>query len=310
MDAPKLLLDTNIYLALAKHALGKLEGRFRQIAACRTPPLFWTCATVFEELTGHIHRRNAAKFDLYRRSLGWMDDLCGNGGVAEDLAWILSRGVFANALPYDDDRRAGLNAMRRAIIRAPHFDDVPEKIRSAIEAQRADHLAEVERWVRQMQTFVQMLKSPRAPRVLTVQAETAIPEGIVDLATRTALEYHGFWGTLQSREEIKERQREYIAFELAFVMKCGNRLGYNVRKYANDYNDALLCRYPCAGYTLVTTDRRMIDTLRQGRCREPRVIGIEEALKTAEAWLASCPAAAAQPSLNVPDGLLVDVPAE
>ena len=87
---------------------------------------------------------------------------------------------------------------------------------------------------------------------------------------------------MRSREEIKERQREFIAFELAFVLKCGNRDGYNVRKYANDYNDALLCRYPSAGYTLVTSDRRMIDALREGRCKDPRVIGIEEALNLAE----------------------------
>jgi hypothetical protein len=43
VEAPKLLLDTNVYLDLGDGLLSGLEKRLLAIAAHRTPPLFWAC---------------------------------------------------------------------------------------------------------------------------------------------------------------------------------------------------------------------------------------------------------------------------
>ena len=58
-------------------------------------------------------------------------------------------------------------------------------------------------------------------------------------------------------------QRERIAFEASQIFKAGTR-GYRVDKHPTDFNDAWLCAYPAAGYTIVTKDGRLREALKQG----------------------------------------------
>jgi hypothetical protein len=54
VDVPRFLLDTNIYLELADGPLSAHESRLVAVAAHRTPPLFWACEIVFDELVYRI----------------------------------------------------------------------------------------------------------------------------------------------------------------------------------------------------------------------------------------------------------------
>ena len=52
----------------------------------------------------------------------WVDRLCGNAGTAEDLPWVLRRGVVAGSVPYDNEKLSViLNQVRRDLIKAERF---------------------------------------------------------------------------------------------------------------------------------------------------------------------------------------------
>ncbi|MEO8214760.1 MAG: hypothetical protein ABI560_16280 [Myxococcales bacterium] len=264
------------------------KSRLLRIAELRTPPLFWACEITFEELVSHVRPEEADEFGHFRDALMWMEKLCGNSGMAETLPWILRRAVFVSSLPHEDSYLATFNRLRRLVIKAGTFDEVPAEVVNHIARARTAYRDRVEGWARGLAVTLQEIQKriSRAKR-------RGDPIDVIDLATRTvlfvtrsrAVEEAPLSGAVRSVDEQLILQRERIAFEASQVFKAGRP--YNVFKHLTDYGDSWLCAYPAAGYTLVTQDDRLKKSLLLGRCVNPRVVSLDEALNIAEAWIAS-----------------------
>lgn len=59
-----------------------------------------------------------------RNALRWMDKLCDNAGIAEDLGWVLRRAVFARTALRSEIAH-GPNQSRRQPIKIDRFADLP-----------------------------------------------------------------------------------------------------------------------------------------------------------------------------------------
>jgi hypothetical protein len=287
-EAPRLLLDTQIFRYLAGSTLDHQKNRLLRIAELRTPPLFWACEITFEELVSHVRSEEADQFGHFRDALTWMDRLCGNSGMAETLPWILRRAVFLTCLPHEDSYLATFNRLRRLVIKTATFDEISPEVVRHIAATRTAYLDRMEGWARGLAKTLEevQIRIERAKR-------RGEPIDVVALATRAvlfvtrsrAIEEAPLWGALRSVDEQLILQRERIAFEASQIFKAGSR--YNVFKHKTDYGDSWLCAYPAAGYTIVTQDDRLKKSLGLGRCANPRFVNLDEALDIAETWMAS-----------------------
>jgi hypothetical protein len=167
---PKLLLDANVFRDLADGALPQYQHRLLRVAAFRSPPLLWICPITFDEIISHIRAEEAHRFEHFRDSLRWVDRLCGNAGLAEDLPWILRRGVFAGpGAPYDNQKlSATLNQVRRDLIKVERFANVPAQIVDVVPKIRKDALQRINKWAahwREPHAKVGVEPSPGEPRL-------------------------------------------------------------------------------------------------------------------------------------------------
>jgi hypothetical protein len=283
-EAPRLLLDTNIFRSLADGHLQFHAQRLLDIAKNRTPPLLWACEITVEELLNHVRPEEAADFAHFRKALEWMERLCGNLGMAETLPWILRHGAVATMSPHDHRYSATFNQLRRQVLKAARFEDLPATLLTDIAARRTRYLEQIEDWARYVKVSLREIQV-RVKRS-RLDAIALAKRSILHVSRVRALEEAPAWGPLRSEEDQAIAQRERIAFEAAQIFKVGGRTGYNPAKHPTDYSDMWLCAYPAAGYTLVTQDARLKEALKQGRCEDPRVIDLDHGVAMAEAWLA------------------------
>jgi hypothetical protein len=284
-EAPRLLLDTNIFRALADGSLQFHADRLLDIAKARTPPLLWACEITVEELLNHVRTEEAADFTHFRTALEWMDRLCGNAGMAETLPWILRHGAVAIMSRHDDRFSATFNHLRRQVIKATRFEDLPANLVGNIAARRTTYLEQIEDWARYVEVSLREIQL-RVKRS-RLDAIALAKKAVLHVSRVRALEEAPVWGPLRSVKDQAFAQRERIAFEAAQIFKVGGRTGYNPANHPTDYSDMWLCAYPAAGYTLVTQDARLMEAMRHGRCQAPRIVDLEEGIAMAEAWLTS-----------------------
>lgn len=283
-QAPKLLLDTNVYLDLADGTLGDdLGRRLAAIAAHRDPPLLWACQVTFDELVCHLPD-GPATFPLYRTALRWMEHLCKGRGMAEPTDWVRRCGVFTRVVPDDGLLGAKLVGIRRNILGANSYEDIAPEIRSTIDLVKTGYKRRIDDWVDGRTAVGEIARAEvgkqglrygdvAADHILTVSQETCGGEAATSGPTR-------------ADEDQKRVQRELIAFEVSLLRKAQNPAGYNHAKRRSDYNDYWLCAYPAAGYTIVTRETRLPEALRQGGCVDPRMVSLDKGIAIAEDWLA------------------------
>lgn len=284
-QAPKLLLDTNVFRELADGGLEQDRARLLEISKWRSPPLLWACPITFEELVCHVRVAETKQFEHFRQALVWMDNLCRNDGIAEDLPWILNWGVFGKGQPYQNGLTVAINRVRRQIAKAATFDQLSGEIVQAIEQMRSHHTDVVDRWTTLRAKTLEAMRVPLSPDDQKIEASGAVGRAVVETSRKYAAFFSPIWGAFRTAEDQRDVQREMIAFTLSDLFKARNPGGYNAHKHKTDYNDGWLCAYPAAGYTLVTLDNRLKDALKQAGCKNPRVVNMSEALQVAETWL-------------------------
>src|SRR5665811_2218878 len=109
-----------------------------------------------------IRIERADRFDHIQSALSWMEDLCGNLGMGEDLWWVLRRGLFEGAQPYPSENTVAHNQARRSVLRAPRVEDVPSVTLKAIEAHRADHLERQKQATELLATVVRSVQAQKS----------------------------------------------------------------------------------------------------------------------------------------------------
>jgi hypothetical protein len=286
VGAPRLLLDANVFRDLAEGSLRQFEERLLRIAECREPPLLWTCPIASDEVLCHVRVEEADEFDHFREALRWMDRLCGNLGMAEDLLWIRRRPVFVEAAPYENSELSiALNQIRRRILRAETFGHLDSDVRESIEERRKQYAAEIARWTERRARLVAGVQEPPPPGTSKIEGYPMVANAIFEVSRKFEKKHAPGWGQFSEPEDQKHAQREVIAFELALLLKAKDHSDYKIEKHQNDYNDGWLCAYPGAGYTLVTGDRKLMKALQRGECKNPRVLEVGAALDLAEKWL-------------------------
>ena len=289
---PKLLLDANIFRDLADGALAQFEQRLLRVATHRSPPLLWTCPIVFDEIVCHVRAEQADRFEHFRDALGWMERLCGNAGMAEDLGWVLRRAVFARAVPYDGELSTVLNQFRRRLIKIDRFADIPKDLLEAVAGLRAESRERIDASGRSATARSRRSRAPsRSPAEPGIEGKIATSNAFFEISRKHAAADMPVWGPFRPEAEQRQEQREMAAFELAYLLKARSREGYNVEKHEGDYNDGWLLAYPSVGYLLITGDVRLRRALEMAGCTNPRVSDVGEAVDIAESWLASSRAA-------------------
>ena len=206
---PKLLLDSNVFRDLAEGNFREFEGRLLRLAQIRTPPVLWTCPIVVDEIACHIRPEHADRFSDYRGALLWMQRLCGNLGMAEDLSWIRRRAVFASAAPYDDHTLSTmLNRMRRLLLKAETFDQVPAELLEMIELLRANYLKEITGWTDRRTDLLKMARTILKSGQRSEQVFATITDAILTSSRSCEEPFAAVWGAFRSRAEQKLAQRE------------------------------------------------------------------------------------------------------
>ena len=285
-DPPRLLLDTNVYVDLAEGLLPSEGARLLKIAAHRTPPLVWACEITFDELICHVRQKEESDFPKYRSAFGWMDRLCGNLGMAEDLAWVLHRGVFVGLLPYRGSLPIALNRARREVIKASAFADLRPEFRETVKVLRQEYEGRIQRWVGWRTELHNAARVEPTPGQSGKEGWQLVTEAVREVSRKHIKEDASLWGGFRTDADQELAQREIIGFELSHLLKSRNPQGYNIQKHRSDFNDSWLCAYPAAGYTLVTTDARLRDAIKLAKCPSPRIASMDEGLALAEKWLA------------------------
>jgi hypothetical protein len=285
-SAPKLLLDANIFRQLAHGELAAFENRLLALAAHRSPPLLWTCPITFDEIACHIRSEEADRFPQFRAALMWMEKLCGNSGMAEDLSWVLRRAVFVGPVPYDGAVSQDVNRTRRQLINAARFADIPEGLLRFLGDLRQETRQRIDDWTAMRSETLRMVRIKPKPGEATVEGSEAVARVMLRVSRKNASDEIPLWGPLRPEAEQLELQREMIAFSLSDLMKAKASKTYSPGKNDNDYNDGWLLAYPAVGYLVVTQDRRLRRAIEIGGCKDPRVVGLDAALPHAEAWLA------------------------
>ena len=282
---PRLLLDTNVFRDLAEGKLAPYEQRLLEVAKHRSPPLLWACPIVFEEVACHIRAEEAARFEHFRDTLRWMEKLCNNLGMAEDLPWVLRRGVFEREVPYDGALSTAINRIRREVISLERFTDVPPGLLEAINKTRVQARERLDAWAARREAIKEAARSKPKPGERGVDGAVAASNAIFVVSRKHTAADAPLWGPFRLEKEQRHEQREQAAFELAHLVNSRNPQGYNPRSHEGDYNDGWLLAYLAVGYRLVTSDRRLRRALEIGECEDPRVSDVAEALEIAETWL-------------------------
>jgi hypothetical protein len=287
-EAPKLLLDTNVYLNLADGLLTRAEAQLIKLAGHRSPPLLWACPIAFDELVCRIWPDDQEDFERHRSALRWMELLCGSEGMAEDQNWIICRGVFAKAKPCDGTLAAALVSARSKIIAAASFGGLSQPVRSTLDTLRADYLQRIGDWIARKTATGKVASVPSLPGQPAIEGWTAAADAVVSKSRKIASTISTDWGEFRTDEDQKRAQREQIALETAFLNMSRNPQPYNHASHPSDYNDYWLCTYCAADYTLVTTDGRLRSAIVAGGCSDPRIVSLDEGIALAESWLAGC----------------------
>lgn len=214
-----------------------------------------------------------------------MDRICSNGGMAEDLPWVLNRAVFERAVPNDGETAVAFNQTRRTLIKAKRFIDVPQDLLDAIKAMRIRARERLDMWAARQEKMRAVVKAEPKPGEPRVEGSIATSNAFFLVFRKFAAPLIPIWGPFRPEAEQRYEQRELAAFQLAQVLK--SRQGYNFQGHEGDFNDGWLLAYLSVGYRLVTGDQRLRRALETAECRDPRVCGIGEALDLAEAWLGS-----------------------
>lgn len=274
--ADRLLLDTQIHRNLAygrfpAHQVAALE----RLAAVR-PRVLWTCDIVIRELIAHIRPQEAGVFPHFREAFRWMDHLCGNSGIAAPLHHAVWTAVFGETLALPKSHLVGLNQWRRRLLKANSIDDVA--MMKPTESIYSWSRQEKDVWSglgRQLRWGLR-----KKPRHTAKERRDAIVQALVQIITDNVLEEgrrRGLFppGGTPSPERIMVELREFIHLHVK-VFSAKSVASYNYRKHATDAMDRWLLVYPGAGYTLVTEDQRLVRTLSETGCPEPRVCGLEE----------------------------------
>lgn len=296
-EAPKFILDTNVYLDLADRQLLAVEKRLDAIAKHRAPPLLWACEHTFDELVCHITDEEASEFPRYRAALWWMERLCKGRGMAEPHKWAMRRGVFAGVVPDDGELALALVRARREILGAERYDQLSSEVRQTIEVMRADYRRRIDDWVAGRTTVQDALRAqivldpPDQPRPREAPAEyiDAAAKVLLEVSRNHAAKEIPKWGPLRTEDDQKCEQRELIAFEVALIRKAENPAGYDHARRRSDYNDYWMLAYPAAGYTLATSDKRLRNLIRFGGCPDGRLVSLDDAIEAVEAWIRRFP---------------------
>jgi hypothetical protein len=282
-DAPKLLLDANIFRRLGEGKLAAYEERLLQIAKSTTPPLFWVCPITLEELFGNLRGGKPEEFVRIQAALAWTDRLCGVDGIAEELAWIVKRGLFVNAQPYDRELSFAFDSARRPVIEAASFENIPSDVIDAVRATSAIHFANMEKWLPSRVALIEEAKLPPDPDKPVTDTTTLVTNTSVSVFRRRHDADRALWGEFKSVEDQAIALRELFAFDMWHLDQAAEHANYNVQKRKGDYNDRWLCAYPAAGYELVTFDTGIFNA--STKCNAPRVRTLDQAVSRAEAWL-------------------------
>jgi hypothetical protein len=287
--APKLLLDTNVYVDLADGKLPAEEERLESIAAHRDPPLLWACEITLGELLIRLAEEEPSTYLRYRAALRWMDRLCGVFGMAPRTGWALRNAVFSSEVPDDGKDPKVLVQGRRAILRAETYDQVAANIRAGIDGLRAETRKRIDEWVEKRTRVNAAAREPVKPGERGATATELGAKVVLGVSRRVLEEEVPLRGPMRDEADQKRALREVIAFEASLLRKARNPQGYNHAKWRGDYYDYWLCTYPAAGYTIVTREKRLRDALKLGECVDPRVVNLDEGIAIAEDWLARRP---------------------
>jgi hypothetical protein len=207
-DPPKLLLDTNVFRALADGELRPYEERLLRVAQQRNPPLLWTCPTVCQEILCHIRPEEADRFDHFHSALRWMEDLCGNDGMAEDFPWAIACGLFTKRGPREDETVVLFNRVRRKFLGARTFAEITPQMSESLRRLRAAFEERIGEWKQeQAQALERMRKLTSAP-VPEGDLLAVLTEAIVDAARGLQEPRVSSWGEMRSREDQKIAMRE------------------------------------------------------------------------------------------------------
>lgn len=282
---PRFLLDTNVFRRLAEGKFGEIEERLLKIGNLRLtgPPVWWTCPTVCQEILCHIRLKEADQFDYFRTALRWMEDLCGNDGMAEDFPWAIACGLFAERGPSDDKTPLLFNQVRRRFLKALTFDEITPQMLESVRGLRAAFEEKIAEWKQEQAQGLEVMRKLAPTPVKEEDLLAVLTDAIVDAARQLQEPRVSLWGQMRSREDQKIATREVIAFRLSHYRKARNHPNYSVK--TNDHNDGWLLPYPGAGFVLVTGDGKLKRALLMAGCQDPRMMELPEALDVAEAAL-------------------------
>jgi hypothetical protein len=283
MDAPKLLLDANIFRRLGESKLAAYEERLLQIAKSHTPPLLWICPITFEELFGNLRGGKPEEFVRIQAALAWTHRLCGVDGIAEELEWIVKRGLFVNAQPYDQALSLAFDDARRTVLEAASFEDIPSEVIAAVGSMSAIHFANQKRSLPSRVALIEEAKLPPDPNKPLTDTATVVTNNSILVFRRRHQADRYLWGDFKSVEDQALAFRELFAFDMWHLDQAAEHANYNVEKRKGDYNDRWLCAYPAAGYELVTLDTGILNA--STKCEAPRMRSLDQAVSRAEAWL-------------------------
>jgi hypothetical protein len=290
---PRLLLDTNVFRHLAHGDLNADLPRIRRIASLSAPRIFWTTILVHDELMAHLTALERSSFGVFRASLEWLDELCGNSGIAEGYPGALRDIVFENPPPLGKSGRTATNIARRGILKCRTYEEIPTSLRSLLQKLSEDVATDRREWAegraRNAEDVIKIGKRRSEPLPPT-DYQAHVVDVTADALAEILLERHEHLfsaGAIpRTVADIKHHGREFIHYEAALFLKATHlRNGYNFFKHENDYYDHLLCSFPAAGFTLVTADKRLRSMLEYARCPSPRVLRLSEGLELAEHWI-------------------------
>ena len=285
MDAPKFLLDANIFRRLGEGKLATYEERLLQIAKSKTPPLFWVCPITLEELFGNLRGGKPEEFLRIQAALAWTNRLCGVEGIAEALEWIIKRGLFVNAQPYDRELSFAFDSARRPVLEAATFEDIPSDVIDAVRATSTIHFANKEKWLPSRVALIEEAKRPPDPDKPLTDTTTLVTNTSVAVLRRRHEADRVLWGEFKSAEDQAIELRELFAFDMWHLDQAAEHADYNVKKRKGDNNDRWLCAYPAAGYELVTFDAGIFNA--STKCENPRVRTLDDAIDRAQTWLST-----------------------
>jgi len=128
----KYLLDTNIFRSLAAGDFPVEAAEIENGIRSGTIFPFFTCEAVIDEIVVKLADDPENRFAEVQSYLSWMERLCGNSRVAPSVTNVLRRVLHDDPWLDPDDEIAKRNQVRRQILKARRFSDLPPRIQQAI----------------------------------------------------------------------------------------------------------------------------------------------------------------------------------